>query len=371
MKGVFIWQKQKPPPRQPCPAVSVIIPLYNAEKYIGECLDSVLKQTFKDFEIIIVDDCSTDNSVEVVRNFAKKFGERLKLKHTKKNSGTPGEPTNLGIDFSRGEYLFFMDNDDAIAPNALEKLYTTAKNFNADVVACEKYMDIQQEIWYDAEKRRQLVPYGYTGLSIDKPTLIPEDITRRVEEYVNRRFIWPLWTKIIRRDVLIENKLRLEQTFMSDLILTSCLVFAAKTWVRVPYVLNYRRLRKDSLSLKGLDLNEHLHMHIQQSLIKGFNSLNNFLDEIKFFAEYPNFKLAVLESHINHVMRMYFSNVYAQIPAHSFEKILVKEFSESNNSALTAFIFSKMNVQNLQLLQAQQHIKNLELEIARLKGASK
>ena len=62
-----------------CPAISVIIPMYNAEKYIGECLESVLAQTFQDFEVIVVDDCSTDKSVEIVQSYAVKFNGRLKL----------------------------------------------------------------------------------------------------------------------------------------------------------------------------------------------------------------------------------------------------------------------------------------------------
>ena len=67
-----------------CPAVSVVVPLYNVEKYIGECLDSLLAQTFQDFEVVVVDDCSTDNNVKVVESYAPKFGGRLKLTRMKK-----------------------------------------------------------------------------------------------------------------------------------------------------------------------------------------------------------------------------------------------------------------------------------------------
>ena len=71
-----------------CPAVSVVVPLYNVEKYIGECLDSLLAQTFQDFEVVVVDDCSTDNNVKVVESYAPKFGGRLKLTRMKKNTGS-------------------------------------------------------------------------------------------------------------------------------------------------------------------------------------------------------------------------------------------------------------------------------------------
>lgn len=66
------------------PKISVVIPMYNSEKYVGECLESVLAQTFQDFEIIVVDDCSTDNSCKVVENYIKSFGEKIKLVRRKK-----------------------------------------------------------------------------------------------------------------------------------------------------------------------------------------------------------------------------------------------------------------------------------------------
>ena len=86
--------------------VSVIIPMFNEEKYIGECLESILAQTFKDFELIVVNDCSTDSSVEVVESYAEKFGGRLKLFSTEKNSGSGAVPRNKGLNFSCGEYIF-------------------------------------------------------------------------------------------------------------------------------------------------------------------------------------------------------------------------------------------------------------------------
>ena len=82
--------------------ISVVIPMYNAEKYIGDCLDSLLAQTFGDFEVIVVDDCSTDSSCAVVQSYAGKFGGRLKLARTEKNSGGGGYvPRNIGLNLSR------------------------------------------------------------------------------------------------------------------------------------------------------------------------------------------------------------------------------------------------------------------------------
>ena len=109
--------------------ISVIIPMYNSEKYVGECLESVLAQTFQDFEIIVVDDCSTDKSCKVVEKFIKNFGDKIKLVRRKFNSGLPSLPSNDGITISSGKYIFFMDNDDLIIKTAFEELFEIAENF--------------------------------------------------------------------------------------------------------------------------------------------------------------------------------------------------------------------------------------------------
>ena len=101
-------------PRLP---ISVIIAMYNTEKYIGECLESLLAQTFQEFEVILIDDCSTDNGNAVARSYTKKFNGRLKLVRLKKNSGNNGIPNNMGLALSRGEYVLFMDSDDTVTPD--------------------------------------------------------------------------------------------------------------------------------------------------------------------------------------------------------------------------------------------------------------
>ena len=79
------------------PAVSIIVPMYNVEKYVGEFLESILAQTFQDFEVIVVDDCSTDNSRTVVESYVEKFGGRLKLETTLTNSGHGAFPRDKGV----------------------------------------------------------------------------------------------------------------------------------------------------------------------------------------------------------------------------------------------------------------------------------
>lgn len=96
---------------QDSPLVSVIIPLYNAERYIAETIESVINQTYENWELIVVDDCSTDKSREIVRSFASK-DNRIRLIESETNFGGPARPRNIGIDNSKGEYIAFLDADD-------------------------------------------------------------------------------------------------------------------------------------------------------------------------------------------------------------------------------------------------------------------
>ena len=86
--------------------VSVIIPLYNAEKYIGVCLDSLLIQTLKDFELLIVDDCSTDSSPDIAESYLERFDGRLKIVTLPQNTGNASIPRNVELNLSCGKYVF-------------------------------------------------------------------------------------------------------------------------------------------------------------------------------------------------------------------------------------------------------------------------
>lgn len=99
------------------PKVTVIVPVYNGEKYIGETIQSVLDQTFKDFELVVIDDCSTDSTVKVIETFAD---SRIKLVKNQKNSGST-QSRNNGLMQSTGEYVAILDSDDVCFPNRFEE----------------------------------------------------------------------------------------------------------------------------------------------------------------------------------------------------------------------------------------------------------
>ena len=112
--------------------ISVIIPVYNTEMFLSECLDSVLHQTFKDFEIICVNDGSSDNSASILKGYAQKDA-RIKV-ITQANQGLSAA-RNAGLDVVQGEWICFLDSDDMLPISAIEILYNTAQQTGCKIVA--------------------------------------------------------------------------------------------------------------------------------------------------------------------------------------------------------------------------------------------
>jgi len=116
------------------PLVSIVTPLFNASGYIEETIESVINQTYQNWELIVVDDCSTDNSRELVKELAKK-DKRIRLIESSENFGGPAKPRNIGIDNAKGDYISFLDADDVFLKEKLEKqLEIFNKNDDVDIV---------------------------------------------------------------------------------------------------------------------------------------------------------------------------------------------------------------------------------------------
>lgn len=115
--------------------VSVVISVYNKGKYIGRCIDSILNQTIAmdDIEIICVDDKSTDESLDILNSYADN-NSNIKIITSEVNSGGPGTPRNKGIEIANGEYIYFVDADDFLGEETLERTYNTAKKYDSDIV---------------------------------------------------------------------------------------------------------------------------------------------------------------------------------------------------------------------------------------------
>lgn len=114
--------------------VSVIVPVYNVEQYLEKCLDSIVGQTLKDIEVIVVNDGTKDHSQEIIDRYAEKYTNIISLK---KDNGGLSDARNFGMKYARGEYISFVDSDDYIEPDMMEKMYEKAVRDNLDIVVCD------------------------------------------------------------------------------------------------------------------------------------------------------------------------------------------------------------------------------------------
>lgn len=114
--------------------ISVIVPVYNTEKYLEKCLDSLVNQTLKEIEIVVIDDGSSDNSHSIIEDYASKFKQ---IKGFQKLNGGLSDARNFGIEMAQGEFIAFVDSDDYVDENMFEKMYNLAQTHQAEIVMCD------------------------------------------------------------------------------------------------------------------------------------------------------------------------------------------------------------------------------------------
>ena len=144
------------------PKVSIIVPVYNVEKYLDRCMESLLNQTLKDIEIILVDDGSPDNCPQMCDDYAK-TDSRVKVVH-KANAGL-GYARNSGLDVASGEYVAFVDSDDYVDTKIYESLLLEAENSGADVVFCKYYTEQTDGTWVDCDEVTKRMEWNNEGIN--------------------------------------------------------------------------------------------------------------------------------------------------------------------------------------------------------------
>lgn len=168
--------------------VTIIIPIYNVEKYIERCVRSVLEQTLLDIEFIFVNDATQDNSVEILNRLIEEYPQRkkhIKIIHHKKNLGLSAA-RKTGIENSSGEYIGWVDSDDWIEKDMFRKMYAKAQTEDADIVCCNIYRDKKEGIFEEK--------YQYDEEDIDV-----------VVEHPEWGIYSAMWNKLIRKDLYVKN----------------------------------------------------------------------------------------------------------------------------------------------------------------------
>ena len=270
------------------PAISVVIPMYNAEKYLGECLDSILMQTFQDFEVIIVNDCSTDNCRQVAESYLEKFGGRLRIYDNEKNSGA-GVTRNNGLFKACGEYVFFMDADDLILSYGLERIYQLAEYFGVDFVNSTRNYRM-------SNNGKELTVHNLRPTRPEDKPILENNLKWRIERLLADDFAWAPWRRLIRREFLLENEIFFPDKVLrnEDEIWTIGLMFCAKKVLHIPLTIILYRLSDNSITrLKRTQL-QNVNSRIN-NVIYDLNWIDKMLDKVPFFNKNPQYRYIILE----------------------------------------------------------------------------
>ncbi len=213
------------------PKISVIVPVYNVAPYLARCLDSLRNQTLQDIEIICIDDKSTDISLEILREYARK-DTRIHVIAKKKNSGVSAA-RNAGIDAAHGEYIGFVDSDDFIDKDFYEKLYNTAHKNDVDMARC-----------------------GYKETLVNGKTTVYDGIVYDVQQNGKWFCMHQAWCAIYRTKMLKIHKIKFptDIKYAEDLMFLTFCVAAANNVIAITGIYYHYMRRNDSLDAPNLSL---------------------------------------------------------------------------------------------------------------------
>ena len=266
-------------------------PIYNAEKTLPDALECLIKQTLKDIEIICINDGSKDKSLNILKNYAKKY-DNIRI-YSQRNKGA-GAARNKGLDLARGKYIIFLDADDLFKRDMLEKTYLQAVKTNSEIVV------------FDSS---EILPHAQHSLRICNYKRIKTDITTKevfnykdVPEYIYRFTYFQVWNKLYLRDFLIKNSIRHQEIrYFEDLDFVYSAFAIAKriSMLNEQFVIHKNIRTIKTLSIYGKKNKDYFYdafAKLQQSITEKSNwdilkqSYTNLLVSV-FFVEYRNTKL--------------------------------------------------------------------------------
>ncbi len=205
--------------------ISIIVPIYNAEKYLSKCINSLINQTKKEIEIILINDGSTDRSEEIINNYRDE-----RIKYFKNENQGIGKTRNFGIEKATGKYLMFVDSDDYLKEDACEILFKKAEKEKLDLVICN-YYKVDEET--DKKEIIEIKEFKNTKLKDNKELLLNVNLAP--------------WNKLYKRDLIKKNKIKfVENLKYEDAPFVVETMDKAKRIGQVTEALNYYVIHKNS-----------------------------------------------------------------------------------------------------------------------------
>ena len=236
--------------------VSVIVPVYNVENYLVKCLDSLVNQTLKEIEIIVVNDGSPDNSQKIIDKYVKQYPQKIKS-FIKENGGL-GSARNYGLKYAKGEYIAFIDSDDFADLKMLEEMYNLAQKDKSDIVICGN----------------NLLDENYNILKVESAILNPK-INNDLIKYK-----FAVWNKLYKKELLFNNKIQFRsKVWYEDVDFTTKVMIIAKDISFIDKPLYNYLLRKGSI-MNNSNLERNL------EIFYSFDEIINFCKTNKIYKKY-------------------------------------------------------------------------------------
>ncbi len=256
-------------------AISIIVPIYNVAPYIERCARSLLEQSFQDVEYIFVNDCTPDNSIEILKEVIKEYPCRTsqtRIIHNKKNMGLAASRF-IGLDIANGKYILHCDSDDWVETNMLECMYNAAIKENADIVCCE------------AIKERGSGSYRYKYL-YNEETLENGLLDLQVNE-----IHVAIWNKLIKKELYTKNHIRNYDgiNMGEDSAITTRLRFYSKKTIIVHEAFyHYNRMNNSSMTRELKESNAKMQIELSKH-IENFFIQNNCYDKYRSVVNFYKF----------------------------------------------------------------------------------
>lgn len=230
------------------PEISIIVPVYKVEKYLDKCIESILNQTFKDFELILVDDGSPDRCGEMCDEYAKK-DSRIVSVH--KENGGLSDARNYGIDISNGKYIGFVDSDDYIEADMYETLYNNIIENDADVSVCGMYQCYQNNFYRECKTDEFFVVGGKEALKMALEGI---------------KFSVPACNKIYKKEIITKNKYPVgklsEDAFVTPKLLAQVNKVVVTTEPKYYYVHRENSITCSEFKMKDFDVVDAYKMNL-------------------------------------------------------------------------------------------------------------
>ena len=313
--------------------ISVITPMYNCEQYILDCVRSVLNQTFEGCEHIIVDDCSTDRSVEVVEKIIAVLdangGSIVKLLRHVKNTGQE-EAINDGLAIARGKYIRVLHADDVFMPDALESLYDIAERTGADVVHENARLISKADGGATITPGCHLEINVHDRRPIDSLTVMSDDLNDRVTDWLERGTYVDIMYNLFRRDFFFDSDIRVKG---SNFIFTFMWLMKAKHIVTVPQATYIYRINPESITNKKRSPKKIA--GTIGAMIKSIKLMDDFMSTLDFFADKKYLRelikmqtLSIIDSHSIH-RHGYYREALTEEVYDEVERAMQKYFGEA------------------------------------------